>query len=140
MIDILLSIIGALLMIGWVVLYNLLQGHAKELKETAAQIVLEKEKAAALVMSEKEKLAALVMQEKDKLAAIVKAEHDKLQKEFNDFRIKVAEDYATTVLLEKVLQPILAHLDKIEDLLSMKVDRREFNEREVWMNRKVTDK
>lgn len=98
------------------------------IKETAVLVVLEKDKLAALVMSEKEKAAALVMSEKDKLAVIVKADHDKLEKEFYDFRMKVAEQYATTTLLEKVLQPILAHLGKIEDLLSTKLDRREFNE------------
>lgn len=86
------------------------------IKKTAEAVTIEREKAAALVMSEKEKLAALV-----------KTEHDRLREEFTLFRIRVAEDYATTNLVEKVLKPIIEKLSHIESLLPNKLDRREFD-------------
>lgn len=120
LIDYLLSIIAALLGVGWIILFYSLRQNAGGVKDTAA-----------LVLSEKEKLAALLLSEKDKLAAIVKTEHDKLETRFVDFRIKVAEDYATIMLVEKVLKPILDQLGKIEVLLESKLDRREFIEHRV---------
>lgn len=89
---------------------------SESIKRTADAVMLEREKAAALVMSEKEKLAALV-----------KTEHDRLREEFTVFRIRVAEDYATTNLVEKVLKPIIEKLNHIESLLPNKLDRREFD-------------
>lgn len=125
-IDILFSVIVALLGAGWMALFHVLRKNSEGVASTAALVMSEKEKTAALVMSEKEKLAALVMAEKEKLAAQVKAEHDKLEDKFIDFRIKVAQDYATTTLLEKVQKPMLEKLTDIEKLLHTKLDRREF--------------
>lgn len=100
---------------------------AGNIKKTAEAVSNEREKAAALVMSEKEKLANLVKIEHDRLALVVKSEHDKLREDFVLFRIKMAEEYTTTSLLEKVLKPIIEKLDRIESLLPHKLDRREFD-------------
>lgn len=116
LIDYLLSTIAGLLGVGWIILFYALRQNSAGVKETAA-----------LVMAEKEKSAALVMSEKEKLAALVKTEHDKLEDKFTEFRIRVAEDYATVSLVEKVLRPILNQLEKIEALLETKLDRREFD-------------
>lgn len=97
------------------------------IKKTAEAVTYEREKAAALVMSEKEKLAALVKTEHDRLAMMVKQEQDKLREDFVSFRIRTAEEYTTTTLLEKVLKPIIEKLDRIESLLPHKLDRREFD-------------
>ena len=116
LIDYLLSTIAGLLGIGWIALFYALRVNSEGVKETAASVMAEKEKSAALVMSEKEKLAALV-----------KTEHDKLDEKFTEFRIRVAEDYVTVSLMEKVLKPIQEHLGKIESLLETKIDRRELD-------------
>lgn len=93
-------------------------------------------KTADAVTTEREKAAALVMSEKEKLAALVKTEHDRLREEFTQFRIRVAEDYATTNLVEKVLKPIIEKLNHIEALLPNKLDRREFDAHKEEATRK----
>ncbi len=114
-IDYLMSIIAALLSIGWIVLFYALRRNADGVEKTAA-----------LVLAEKEKLAALVLSEKEKLAAQVKIEHEKLEEKFNVFRIKVAEEYATTTLVEKILVPISNKLDEIERKIDSKLDKSVF--------------
>jgi len=141
LIDYLFSALGALLSIGWVVLFYSLRKNADGVEKTAALALSERDKTAALVLSESkataalvltrsEATAALVLSEKDKLAVSVKAEHDRLEEKFNLFRIKVAEEYATTMLVEKILTPILKKMDEIEVLLADKVDRREFDKQQ----------
>ncbi len=83
---------------------------------------------AKIVLYEKEKTAALVLSERDKLAVAVKVEHDRLEEKVNAFRIKVAEEYTTTSLLEKITAPLLDKLLAIEHLLYTKVDRHEFED------------
>jgi hypothetical protein len=96
------------------------------IKRTADTVTTEREKAAALVMSEKEKLAALVKTEHDRLADQVRREQDRIREEFTQFRIKIAGEYATTTLVEKLLNPIFEKLNHIESMLPSKLDRREF--------------
>lgn len=115
------SAIGVLL---WYLLQQKDARQQKEIEDLTARI----EKTAESVTSEREKAAALVMSEKEKLAALVKVEHDRLREEFVQFRIKVAEDYATTNLVEKVLKPIIEKLTHIENMLPQKLDRREFDQ------------
>lgn len=83
---------------------------------------------ARLVLTEKDKTAALVLAERDKLAQSVKIEHDRLEEKLTSFRLKVAEEYTTTVLLEKITKPLLEKLIEIEHLLHTKVNRSEFEE------------
>lgn len=128
LIDWLLFTISGLLSIGWGVLFYILRSQAAAVKETAALVLSENRITASLVLAEKEKLAALVMTEKEKLAAAVKIEHDILEEKFIAFRIKVAEEYATTKLLEQITKPLLLKLDDIEKLLNSKLDRREFEQ------------
>lgn len=95
------------------------------IKETASLVLSEKDKTAALVLTESKSTAALVLTERDRLAAQVKLEHDVLDEKLVAFRIKVAEEYTTTVLIEKLLKPITQQLNDIERLLHTKVDRKE---------------
>ena len=110
----------------------------KLIKETAGLMLAEKDKTAALVLSENRLNAALVLSERDKLADQFKAEYKSLEKEFTEFRIKIAGEYATTILVEKILTqitaPLTKKLDEIEDLLSTKIDRREFERLETRVN------
>jgi hypothetical protein len=101
------------------------------IRETAALVLAEKEKTAALVLSESRLNAALVLSERERLEVRFKTEYDSLDEKLTDFRIMVAEKYATSALVEKILQqvtaPITKKLDEIETLLGGKVDRREFD-------------
>lgn len=112
--------------IGILLWYLLQQKDSRQQKEIEALTESIKRTADA-VTTEREKAAALVMSEKEKLAALVKTEHDRLREEFTLFRIKVAEDYATTSMVEKVLRPVLEKLSHIESMLPSKLDRREFD-------------
>jgi hypothetical protein len=108
---------------------------AQELiKETAALVLTEKEKTAALVLTESRSNAALVLSEREKLEARFKTDYTKLDEKFTEFRIKIAGEYATTNLVEKIMAqvtlPLTKKLDEIEDLLSTKLDRREFENHE----------
>lgn len=114
------AVVGILL---WYLLQQKDSRQQKEIEELSYSI----KKTAEAVATEREKAAALVMSEKEKLAALVKTEHDRLREEFTLFRIRVAEDYATTCLIEKVLKPIIEKLDRIENMLPHKLDRREFD-------------
>lgn len=121
LIDVLFGVVGGLLAAFGMVLYGMLKGNADDVKATAQD-----------VNDERARTAALVLNEKEKLAALVKAEHDRIDEKFTQFRIKVAEDYATTSLVEKIMAqvtlPISKKLDEIEGLLNMKLDRREFDQ------------
>jgi hypothetical protein len=119
LIDYLFSIIGALLGVGWIVLFYALRQNSAGVKETAA-----------LVLTESKAAAALVLLEKEKLATLVKTEHDKLVEQFTAFRIRVAEDYATINMIEKIVEPVIKKLNEIEVMLNTKLDRREFERHE----------
>lgn len=108
-------------------LWYLLQQKDSRQQHEIEDLGINIRKTAEAVTTEREKAAALVMSEKEKLAALVKTEHDRLREEFTLFRIRVAEDYATTNLVEKVLRPIIEKLNHIETLLPNKLDRREFD-------------
>ncbi len=105
------------------------------IKETAALVLTEKEKTASLVLSESRLNASLVLSEREKVEARFKTEYDLLKGEFTEFRIMIAREYATTTLVEKIMAqvttPITNKLDEIEELLSTKVDRREFERHEA---------
>jgi hypothetical protein len=115
-----------------------LTGAQTLIKETAALVLSEKEKTAALVLSESRSNAALVLSEREKLEARFKTDYTKLEERFTEFRIKIAGEYATTNLVEKimaqVITPLTKKLDEIEDLLSTKLDRREFERHEERTN------
>lgn len=106
--------------------YLLSQKDARQQKELES-LAAEVKDTAKAVMNEREKTAALVMAEKEKSAALMKIEHDRLTEEFTRFRIKVAEDYATTKMVEGILKPIIEKLTHIESMLPNKIDRREFD-------------
>lgn len=106
LVDILFATIGGLLGIGWIALYGTIRQQQTDITKTAD----------------------LVLIEKDKTAALVKIEHDRLQTEITNFRIEVAKEYATTNLLEKLLNPIITQLKDIQNLLHSKIDRREFEQ------------
>lgn len=95
-------------------------------------------KTAKLVLDEKDKTAALVLSERDKLALQFKVDQKELEEKLVSFRIKVAEEYATSTLVEKIMMqvitPVTKKLDEIEDLLSTKLDRREFERYEASKN------
>lgn len=99
-----------------------------QITATAKLVLEEKEKTAKLVLEEKEKTANLVLSERDKMIKIFQDNYDKLDDKFNEFRLKVTAEYATQILLEKVLKPISAQLEKIVELLPTKLDRRDFDE------------
>ena len=113
-------------------------GMQTRIDATAALVLAEKEKTAALVLSENRLNAALILSERDKLAEQFKTEYKSLEKEFVEFRIKIAGEYATTTLVEKILmqitQPLVKKLDEIEVLLSTKLDRREYERDEARRN------
>ena len=117
-----------------VIAYLLVQRDAQRQLDIAKLELLIKE-TAALVLEEKEKTAHLVLDERDKLAAQLRAEHKELENKFVDFRIMIAKEYATTNLVEKIMSqivaPLVKQLDDIENLLSHKVDRREFERHEA---------
>ena len=94
-----------------------------EKDKTASLVLSESRATAALVLSENKATAALVLAEKDKLAITVKAEHNHLEEKFNNFRINVAENYTTTNLLKEITKPLLDKLDEIERLLHTKIGR-----------------
>ena len=91
---------------------------AEEKERVATRISDEKEKTAALVLSENRLNTALVLAERDKLAEEFKKDYKELDEKFVAFRIKIAEEYATTVLVEKILNqvtsPIIKQLGNIE--------------------------
>lgn len=105
-------------------------GMQTRIDATAALVLAEKEKTAVLVLAENRLNAALILSERDKLAEQFKIEYKSLEKEFVEFRIKIAGEYATTTLVEKILaqitQPLVKEFEEIKVLLNSKVDRREF--------------
>lgn len=115
LIDLLFVIIGGLLSMGWVASYATIKQLRNDITKTAE----------------------LVLSEKEKAAALVKIEHDRLQEEITNFRIEVAKEYATAMLVEKVLNPIITQLKDIQNLLHHKLDRREF---EQHLGKDVTGK
>jgi hypothetical protein len=149
LIDYLLTALGALLSVGWFILFYALRKNADGVKETAELVLAEKDKTAALVLAESRLTAALVLSEnkataklvldeKDKLAAQLKTEYKELEDKFTDFRIMIAREYATSTLVEKIMSqvttPLVKKLDEIEGLLNQKVDRREFERHEAIHN------
>jgi len=102
------------------------------IKATAKTVLDEKEKTASLVLSENRLNAALVLSERDKLAKEFKEEYKELDEKLTAHRIMIAEKYATTTLVEKIIAtvatPMMKKMDEIENLLNTKVDRREFDQ------------
>jgi hypothetical protein len=100
------------------------------IKETAKLVLDEKDKTAELVLRESRLNAALVLTEKDKLEARFKEEYKELDEKLTAHRILIAEKYATSALVEKIMlqvtAPLVKELEEIKDLLGSKVDRREF--------------
>lgn len=117
-----------------VIAYLLVQRDNQRQLDITSLALLIKE-TAALVLSEKEKTAKLVLDERDKLALQLRTEHKELEEKFTNFRIMIAKEYATTELVEKIMSqvvaPLVKQLDEIENLLSHKVDRREFERHEA---------
>lgn len=111
----------------------------KVIKDTTALVLTEKERTAALVLSESRLNTSLVLSERDKLASEFKTEYKNLDKEFTEFRIKIAEDYATTKMVKDILMqftvPITKELDDIKVLLGNKLDRRDFERLEAEQHR-----
>lgn len=131
--------IAVLISVGCTVLFStlayLLSQRDKQREKDISNLETLIKETATLVLAEKDKTAALVISEKDKVAAAVKAEYDKLDEKFTLFRIKVAEEYTTTTLLEKITKPLLEKLTEIEQMLHTKMDRRDFEEYKKYIAR-----
>lgn len=115
LLSVLLSVIGALLTIGWGILAYTLRQMAIEVKETAQA-----------VKQEKEKTDLALERETEKLARSFENNHKELERQLVAFRVEVAKEYTTTTLLREITVPIFRKLEAIEQLLATKLDRHEY--------------
>jgi hypothetical protein len=102
-----------------------------QITNAAALLLTDKDKLADRLLDESRRNTQLVLDEKDKAAKLVKEEFDRLNKELFDFRIKVAEHYATTTLVKEILEqfttPMVKEFEEVKAMLDDKIGRREFD-------------